>query len=110
MTRSPSRQVKLVLAAVTASILSSHRGRDLLALLVPRERVVGLVEVARERRQLQRLERVPHHRELLGAPGAERLLHEARLRAVGQAAGVQRDHPDVYALARAELAVDVVDG
>ncbi len=78
--------------------------------LVPGERVVGLVEFSRERRQPQRLEGVPHDRELLGPPRAQRGLDEARLRPVRQAARVQGDHPDVHALARAELAVDVVDG
>ena len=39
----------------------------------------------------------------------ERLLDQARLRAVRQAGRVQRDRADVDALARAELAVDVVD-
>ena len=62
-----------------------------------------VVERLRQAREPQRAERVPHHRELVGPRRADRALDEARLRAVRQAARVQRDRPDVDALARAEL-------
>ncbi len=59
--------------------------------------------------QPHRRERVPHHRQLLGAPRAERLLDQAGLRPVRQARGVHGDRADLDPLARAEVAGDVVD-
>src|SRR4029078_3745336 len=85
------------------------RGRHLRALLVPRQRVRGVVEVSGERGELERAERVAHHGQLLGARGAEGLLDQAWLGTVREPGRVQRDRPDVDALARAELAVDVID-
>src|SRR5215210_3120566 len=82
-------------------------GRHLRVLLVPGERVAGVVEVARERGQLERPEGVAHDRELLRALDADRLLDEAWLWAVREARRVQGDRADVDALAGAELPVDV---
>src|SRR5918993_1113487 len=81
LTSSVVTQISVTQICVTPQCVSAGRGQ-LGALLVPGEGVAGVVEVARERRQLQRPERVAHHRELLGAGRAERLLDQARLRAV----------------------------
>src|SRR5918994_6880527 len=74
----------------------------------PRVRVARIVELARERRQPQGAERVPHHGELLGAAGAERLLDQARLRPVRKPGWMHRDRAHLDLLAAPELAGDVV--
>ena len=80
----------------------TRRGRFLVR--VPAQRVLGLVDVLPQRRQLQRAEGVPHHRQLVGVLLAQRLLHRAGLGAVRQAGGVQGDAADVHALARGVVA------
>ncbi len=77
--------------------------------LVPGERVLAVVEVARERRQAQRVERVAHDRQLARLVQPDRLLGEPRLRPVRQPGRMQRDRADVDALPRAEVAGDVID-
>src|SRR5207248_3996628 len=78
-------------------------GRGRLNGLVPAERIARIVELAGEGRQPQRVERVAHHRELLGPGRADRLLDQPRLGAVRQAARVERDRADLDAAPRAEL-------
>src|SRR5918995_3339646 len=98
--RSPSRQVKP----------ASASGRDgRLRGGAPGERVPRVVELTPERREPDWAERVPHHRELLGALRPEGLLDKAGLRTVGEARWVQRDRPELDPPARAEVARDVVD-
>src|SRR6266511_729050 len=82
---------------------------SLLRVLVPGVRVLPVVELLRELRQLQRMERVAHHRELVGLVHADRLLRKPRLRTMGEARRVQRDRADVHSASRAELAGDVID-
>src|SRR5205085_2460043 len=55
-----------------------------LRVLVPRVRVAPVVEVARERREAERMERVAHHGELVRLVHADRLLGEPGLRPVRQ--------------------------
>ena len=59
----------------------------LVACLVPRERVLAVVQLGRELRELERVERVAHHRELAGLVQPDRLLREPRVRTVRQARG-----------------------
>src|SRR5829696_4900481 len=54
--------------------------------------------------QVQRLEGVPHHRELIGGLLAECLLNRARLRPVGEPGWMQRQESDLHALARLVVA------
>src|SRR4051794_18716938 len=76
---------------------------------IPRAPVRPVVEVARERRQPQRVERVAHHGELVGLVHPDRLLGKPGLRPVRQPRRMERDRSDLDALARAEVAGDVID-
>ena len=58
---------------------------------------------------VQRMERVEHHRELVGARGADRRLGAAGMRAVRHAVGVQRHRSVLDALPAHELRACVVD-
>src|SRR6478672_10663358 len=82
--------------------------RPLLSILVPRIRVLAVVKVLRELRQLQWIERVAHHRELVRLVSTDGLLCQSRLWPVGKPGRMQRDRADVHAAARAELAGDVI--
>src|SRR6188508_3300837 len=66
----------------TALQVARHAGQARLVgrRLVPRVRVPSVVEVARERRELERPERVAHDRELGGLRDPEGLLREPGLR------------------------------
>src|SRR6266404_7491416 len=72
-----------------------------LRVLVPRMPVTPVVELLRELRELQRMERVAHDGELVRLVHANRLLRESRLGTVRQTRGMERDRPDLDALARA---------
>src|SRR5262245_31091716 len=76
-------------------ILVGRVRRAVLGVLVPGVGVAAVVEIARERRQLQRVEGVAHDRELVRLGHPERLLGEAGLRAVRQAGGMERDRADL---------------
>src|SRR5690349_10802985 len=69
-------------------------------LLVPGIRVRAVVEVAGERRQAQRVERVAHDRELVRLGQPDRLLGEPGMRPVRNSGGMQRDRSDVDGLPR----------
>ena len=58
---------------------------------------------------MQRVERVDHHRQLLGRLLADRGLGRPRVRAVWDPGGVERERGDVHAAAAHEVAGDVVD-
>src|SRR4051812_46920519 len=83
---------------------SSHGHR-----LTPREGIARVVQLARQRRELERPERVAHHGQLLGSCGAERLLDEPRLRSMRQPARVKCQRSYIYPPTRPEVTVDVVD-
>src|SRR3954454_17721127 len=77
--------------------------------VVPAAPVLPVVETLRELRELQRVERVAHDGELVRLVEADALLRQAGLRAMRQAGRMQRDRPDLDALARAEVSGDVID-
>ena len=77
--------------------------------LVPRVGVLPVVELLRELRQPQRMERVAHDGQLVRLGHPDRLLREPGLRPVRDARRMQRHGADLDPLARPELAVDVID-
>src|SRR5690349_12030908 len=58
--------------------------------------------------ELERAEGIHHDGQLFGALGAQTLLHGAGVRAVGDAAGVEREGADLDAAPAAEVAIDVI--
>src|SRR5438105_2040990 len=92
--RMPRRALALVLVGVL-------RLARLLARLVPGVGVAPVVELLRELRQAERMERVAHHGELVRLGHPDRLLRETRLRPVRQARRVERDRADVDPAPRA---------
>src|SRR5437764_12848770 len=83
--------------------------RALFGVLVPGVGVLPGAEIARELRQLERVEGVAPDGELVRLAYPDRLLGQPRLRPVRQSGRVQRDRAHADALARAEVPADVID-
>src|SRR5213596_2099794 len=88
-------------------ILVSRRYRR--RVLEPRVPVRAVVELLRELRQPQWMERVAHHGKLVRLRHPDRLLRETRRRTVRDPRWVERHRADLDVLARGEVAVDVID-
>src|ERR1700752_5258081 len=82
--------------------------RRRLGVRVPRLPVAPVVELLREARDLQRVKRVAHDGELVSLVQADALLRQPRLRPVWEPGRMQRDRSHLDALARAEVAGDVI--
>src|SRR5689334_12247159 len=76
--------------------------------LDPAKRILLILDPRCRARDLERMERIHHHRQLLGAIFADAGLGGAGVRAMRQAAWVQRDAGLLDALARHKIPLDVV--
>src|SRR5207253_3068838 len=77
---------------VDGSFLSCDVGR----ILVPRVRVLPVVQILGELRELQRMEGVAHHGKLRRLVHPNRFLRQTRLRTVRQTRRMQGNRPDLH--------------
>src|SRR6476619_2793615 len=75
----------------------------------PRAEVLAILDVERVAADVEWMERVEHHGELVGARGAERRLRPTRMRSMRHAIWMERDRTVLDALPAHELRACVID-